>query len=179
MLVLGPSKCYIELFHMPKANELILPTFDFLSGCFLRGFVTKIQYPFSLHHLSHMPKHHNLVRFEVLAVEAMKGSIFWHIKPCSPSKVNWCFGGTCCHYLQGQRISQARNQRESRWQAEQPPTFDASFLFGLFFDPEDGTDMFLQNVSRLSTDYMILYPRRWTHHHNLFDFYISITLQWN
>jgi hypothetical protein len=31
-----------------------------------------------------------------------------------------------------------RNMRESRWQTE--------LLFGLFFDPEDGGDMFLQNM---------------------------------
>jgi hypothetical protein len=30
-----------------------------------------------------------------------------------------------------------------------------------FFDPEDGGDMFLQNVSRHSTDYTALYPRIW------------------
>jgi hypothetical protein len=28
------------------------------------------------------------------------------------------FGGTCCLQLQGQSISQARNQDESRWQAD-------------------------------------------------------------
>jgi hypothetical protein len=33
-------------------------------------------------------------------------------------------------------------------------------LLGLFFDPEDGGDMFLQNASWLSTDYTALYPRR-------------------
>jgi hypothetical protein len=38
--------------------------------------------------------------------------------------------------------------------------FHAGFLLGLFFDPEDGSDMFLRNVGRLSTDYMALYPKR-------------------
>jgi hypothetical protein len=33
-------------------------------------------------------------------------------------------------------------------------------LLGLFFDPEDGSGMFLQNVGELSTDYMALYPRK-------------------
>jgi hypothetical protein len=28
------------------------------------------------------------------------------------------------------------------------------------FDPEDGGDMFLQNVGRISTDYTASYPRR-------------------
>jgi hypothetical protein len=47
----------------------------------------------------------------------MKSSVFWDITPCSPLKVNWCFEGTCLHF-QSQRISQARNQCESRWKAE-------------------------------------------------------------
>jgi hypothetical protein len=48
----------------------------------------------------------------------MKRSIFWDITLCSPLKVNRCFGGTCRLQLQGRRISPARNQRKSRWQAE-------------------------------------------------------------
>jgi hypothetical protein len=38
--------------------------------------------------------------------------------------------------------------------------FHAGFLLGLFFDPEDGNDIFLQNVDSLSTDYTTFYPRR-------------------
>jgi hypothetical protein len=36
----------------------------------------------------------------------------------------------------------------------------ASVSRGLFFEPEYGGDMFLQNVGRLSTNYTALYPRR-------------------
>jgi hypothetical protein len=36
----------------------------------------------------------------------------------------------------------------------------AGFLLGLFFDPEDGGDMFLRNVGRLSKNYTALYPKR-------------------
>jgi hypothetical protein len=36
----------------------------------------------------------------------------------------------------------------------------AGFLLGLFFDPEDRGNVFLQNVCWFSTDYMALYPRR-------------------
>jgi hypothetical protein len=36
-----------------------------------------------------------------------------------------------------EEISSARNQQASRWQAE---------FWTYFFDPEDGSDMFLQNV---------------------------------
>jgi hypothetical protein len=38
----------------------------------------------------------------------------------------------------------------------------AGFLLGLFFDPEDGGDMFLRNVDSFSTDYTALHPRRYT-----------------
>jgi hypothetical protein len=48
----------------------------------------------------------------------MKSSIFWDITLCSPVKVNRSLEGTRHFHLQGRRISQARNQRESRWQAE-------------------------------------------------------------
>jgi hypothetical protein len=43
-----------------------------------------------------------------------KSSFFWGISPCRQLKVNWLFGGTCRLHLQGRRISQARNQLESR-----------------------------------------------------------------
>jgi hypothetical protein len=45
--------------------------------------------------------------------------IFWDITPCSPLKVNRTLFATC---------------------------FQAVFLLGLFFDPEDKGDMFLRNV---------------------------------
>jgi hypothetical protein len=37
--------------------------------------------------------------------------------------------------------------------------FHADFLFGLFFDPEDGSDMLPRNVGWLSTEYTALYTR--------------------
>jgi hypothetical protein len=33
------------------------------------------------------------------------------------------------------------------------------FLLGLFFDPEDGDNIFPQKTGWLSTDYTVLYPR--------------------
>jgi hypothetical protein len=55
------------------------------------------------------------VESEVLAVVVMKSSVFWDMTPCSPLKVNRCFGGICRLNLQGRKISRSRNQRESRW----------------------------------------------------------------
>jgi hypothetical protein len=34
----------------------------------------------------------------------------------------------------------------------------SGFFLGLFFNPEDGGDMFLLNIGCFSTDYMALYP---------------------
>jgi hypothetical protein len=45
-----------------------------------------------------------------------------------PLKANQCFGGTCHLQLQAQQISHLLN---------------ASFLFGLSFNAEDGDNMFL------------------------------------
>jgi hypothetical protein len=59
-----------------------------------------------------------IVEFEVLTAVVMKSYIFWDTTPCSLLKVHRRFGRTCSLHLQGRRISRARNQRESRWQAE-------------------------------------------------------------
>jgi hypothetical protein len=72
----------------------------------------------------------------------MKSTAFWD----SPLKVSRRFGGTYPLHLQDRRISRARNQHESlpivTW-------FPTGFLLCLFFDPEDGGDMFLQYASWL------------------------------
>jgi hypothetical protein len=78
---------------------------------------------------------------------------FWDITPCSPRKVNRPFGRTCRYHIQGRRISRARNQRESSGKQK------AWYLARLFFDPEDGSNMLLQNAGWLSTDYTALYIR--------------------
>jgi hypothetical protein len=66
----------------------------------------------------------------------MQNSVFWDKTSCSPLKVNRRFGGTYRLHLQSRIISRARYRRKSRWQAE--ICFRAGFLFGLFFDTEDG-----------------------------------------
>jgi hypothetical protein len=83
----------------------------------------------------------------------MKISTFRDIAPYGPLKHNRRFGRTCRPRLQGRRICEARNQRESRWQTAQSACrnselyrkqeliallatcFHAPFLLGLFFDP--------------------------------------------
>jgi hypothetical protein len=76
------------------------------------------------------------VGFEVLTAAVMKSTIFWDIMPCSVLKINQRFGGTYRLHIH------------------------AGFLLDLFFDPEDGCDMFFRNASLLSTDYTAIYPRR-------------------
>jgi hypothetical protein len=38
--------------------------------------------------------------------------------------------------------------------------FHVRFLLGLFFEPEDGGDIFLRDVGSYSAEYTALYPRR-------------------
>jgi hypothetical protein len=77
-------------------------------------------------------------------------------------KVNPRFGGTFRLQLQIRRINQARYQYEADSNPTSNPTRDTyhkeadskqgclvldGFLLGLNFDPEDGSDMFLRNIS--------------------------------
>jgi hypothetical protein len=68
----------------------------------------------------------------------MKSPVFWNVTPCNPMKFNRRFGETYRLYLHGRKISRAKNQSESMWQAE--------LVLGLLFYPEDGGDMFHRNV---------------------------------
>jgi hypothetical protein len=43
---------------------------------------------------------------------------------------------------------------------KQVASFHDGFLLGLYFDPEDGGDMFLENIGSLSVEYTALYSRR-------------------
>jgi hypothetical protein len=63
-------------------------------------------------------------------------------------KVDRRFGGTCLHHLQVQKLSQAKNQRTADSSAGGCALYllHAGFFVGLFFDPEDGGDMFLRDV---------------------------------
>jgi hypothetical protein len=62
-------------------------------------------------------------------------------------------------------VQSVENQPMFRMNTSPPSSFafcllHAGFLLGLFFNPEDGSDMFLRNVSRLSANYTSLYYRR-------------------
>jgi hypothetical protein len=71
------------------------------------------------------------VGFEIVTAVVMKSTIFWDKTPCSRLKFNRLHGGGKYRlHLQGQRISRARNQRESRWQGG----FYSGFLLRLFFE---------------------------------------------
>jgi hypothetical protein len=51
-------------------------------------------------------------------------------------------------------------EQETNVKAKCKQRFRAGLFLGLHFNPDDGDDMFLQNVCWLSTDYTALYPRR-------------------
>jgi hypothetical protein len=61
--------------------------------------------------------------------------------PCSIFEDNQCFEGTSCLHLQGQRISQARNQNKA---GIEQCLIHAGFLLGLLLDPKDGRDVSLK-----------------------------------
>jgi hypothetical protein len=82
-----------------------------------------------------------LVEFEVFTLVAMNSAVVYVITSCS-SERSRRFGGTYRLHLQGSRIREVRNKL--RFSAA-----SADFLLSLFFDPEDGGDIFLRNV-RLS-----------------------------
>jgi hypothetical protein len=69
--------------------------------------------------------------FGILTVMAMKHSIFWDTMPSGLLKVN-CFG-------------EAKQETSMKAGGKQSNLL-SRFLLALFFDPEDGGDMFLQNV---------------------------------
>jgi hypothetical protein len=59
----------------------------------------------------------------------LASSVLWNITPCSPLKVTRSLGGTYRLHLQGERISQIRNQREIKWQAEAIFTLVSSLAY--------------------------------------------------
>jgi hypothetical protein len=78
------------------------------------------------------------VGFEVHTAVVMKSAIFWDIMPCSPLKANRRFGGT------SPPSSGLKNKPNKALLAT---CFHDGFLLGLFFEPEDGGDMFLRHIS--------------------------------
>jgi hypothetical protein len=99
----------------------------------------------------------------------MKSSIFWDITPRSPLKINRHFEETYRIQLQGNggwsedfQIRQTEKicKHETSVKASCQHSFQGGFFLCLFFNLEDGGNMFLRNVGWLSMDNTALYPRR-------------------
>jgi hypothetical protein len=84
---------------------------------------------------------------------------FYHLRynAVQSAKSQLTFRKNMSPYLQSRRISRARNQGLLA-------TCFRPGLLGLFFDPEDGGDMFLRNVGWVSTDYTALAISKKTEH---------------
>jgi hypothetical protein len=95
-----------------------------------------------------------------VTIQEIKSIIFWDTAPCSRLGVSRRFGGTCRLLLQG-RNNTFGKKTSKKAGAKLSTCLLASLLLGLFFDSEDGGDMFLRNVGWHSTDYTALYPKRW------------------
>jgi hypothetical protein len=85
------------------------------------------------------------VGFEILTAVVMKSAIFWDITPYNPLKVSQRLGGTYRLHLQGRRITEKETGVKAGGK-QLCAACQAGFLLGLFFDTEDGGDMFLLNV---------------------------------
>jgi hypothetical protein len=85
-------------------------------------------------------------------------TVFWVIMPCSLDKA-CCFGETYCFQLYDWRVRQTRSQQKHRLNQVRFSRAPAVCLLGSCFNPEDGGNMFLQNI-RLPLNYLVLQPRR-------------------
>jgi hypothetical protein len=68
-----------------------------------------------------------------------KSTVSWDITPCSQLKVNRRFERNISPPSSGSKNKASK-------QALLATYYHAGFLLGLFFDPENGGDMFLRNV---------------------------------
>jgi hypothetical protein len=96
-----------------------------------------------------------LLGFEIFMAVDMKSSIAWDIIPCGPLKI-WCFWGTCSLHFHVW-ITQERNQHKVGINC---CLLHVGFFVGLFFKPEEVSNIFLQNVGSFSVEYTALHPRR-------------------
>jgi hypothetical protein len=109
----------------------------------------------------------------------MKNSVFWVVMPCSPLKVNQCFGGTCRLPLHGRRICQTRKQLEGvsghvgllifwpwKWRRHVPPKRGFTFN-GLHGVTSQKMVSFITTGVRTSNPYI---------HHSYRFLYCSVTM---
>jgi hypothetical protein len=105
-----------------------------------------------------LPNTLNNAGLEVLIAVVTKSSSFWDISLCcSPLKVNRRFGRTYPLHFQVRRIRRTRHRLVALFAI----CFQAGIFVCLFFDPENGGNMFLRNVVSLNANYISLYPKRW------------------
>jgi hypothetical protein len=91
-----------------------------------------------------MAIHYCYAEFQVPTVVITKIYIPWHKTSWSPVKINWSFGGRYRLHIRGLRVSQEGNQHKAG------RTSNLKMVAMLF-----------RNVGWLSTDYTVLYPRRY------------------
>jgi hypothetical protein len=82
------------------------------------------------------PGYRNDVGFEVLAAMVMESTIFWDITLSSVES----------QPTFRKNISPSSSGSKNKPSKKLATCFHAGFLLALFFDPEDGSDMFLRNV---------------------------------
>jgi hypothetical protein len=97
----------------------------------------------------------------------------------STREINSCriWGSHSCGYeefnlVEYDALQSSESQRDVSEEESRASCLLNDLLLGSLFNPQDGGDMFLRNVSRLSTNYTTLYPRR----HNSWTLKLSLYL---
>jgi hypothetical protein len=94
------------------------------------------------------------VGFEVLTAVVMKSTIFCHLVRCKSTDVSE-------EHISFIHELSKKPAWKQLWSSVLVATFfHTGFLFGLFFEYEDGSDIFLRNVGWLPTYSAALYPVR-------------------
>jgi hypothetical protein len=83
---------------------------------------------------------------QILRVYKLKDTIIWDITSYSSLKVNRHFGRKYLLHLQGRKDEQETSVKAGYKQSTTCSCFNVGILLGLFFDPEEGCNMFLRNV---------------------------------
>jgi hypothetical protein len=114
---------------------------------------------FTVYHLYYVTNCNicELVGFMIFMAVSTKSSIFWDIMSHSSPKIHTYFWETCYLPLHGWI-----NEEKKAWSKYQLLSASCWFLVGLFFKPNDGRDLFLQNAGLFSMDCMALDLRRQT-----------------
>jgi hypothetical protein len=124
----GCSEMFVNVYqksrcHIPEDSFGETVEFYQATGRHILGDYILFKYLVCMLHFQHSEKYMyytnmSSVGSEVFTAVVLKSIFFWDMTPCSALSGTRRFGGAYHLHLQGRKISRARDQRESSWQAE-------------------------------------------------------------